>query len=63
MNRTRHVDLLICSDGRKYTNDASISRFIVRNSDMFANLLGNDLLEQAQVNNKYMSSICLVVWF
>ncbi|MCP9260703.1 Bifunctional glutamate/proline--tRNA ligase [Dirofilaria immitis] len=37
-------------DGRKYTNDASIARFIVRSSDKVGDLFGKDIIEQAQID-------------
>lgn len=35
----------------KYTNDASIARFIVRSSDKANDLFGRDIVEQAEVIN------------
>uniref|UniRef100_A0A1I7VP94 glutamate--tRNA ligase n=1 Tax=Loa loa TaxID=7209 RepID=A0A1I7VP94_LOALO len=37
-------------DERKYTNDASIARFIVRSSDKAGDLFGRDVIEQAEVD-------------
>uniref|UniRef100_A0A158Q904 glutamate--tRNA ligase n=1 Tax=Elaeophora elaphi TaxID=1147741 RepID=A0A158Q904_9BILA len=37
-------------DGIKYTNDASIARFIVRSSDKAGDLFGRDVIEQAEVD-------------
>ncbi|KAL3993914.1 proline--tRNA ligase [Acanthocheilonema viteae] len=37
-------------DGVKYTNDASIARFIVRSSDKAGDLFGRDIIEQVQVD-------------
>ncbi|CAG9536379.1 unnamed protein product [Cercopithifilaria johnstoni] len=37
-------------DGVKFTNDASIARFIVRSSDKAGDLFGRDIIEQAEVD-------------
>uniref|UniRef100_A0AAF5PX60 Glutamate--tRNA ligase n=4 Tax=Wuchereria bancrofti TaxID=6293 RepID=A0AAF5PX60_WUCBA len=37
-------------DGMKYTNDASMARFIVRSSDKAGDLFGRDIIEQAVVD-------------
>ncbi|VDO72465.1 unnamed protein product [Onchocerca flexuosa] len=37
-------------DGVKFTNDASIARFIVRSSDKADALFGKDIIEQAEID-------------
>uniref|UniRef100_A0A915PK29 glutamate--tRNA ligase n=1 Tax=Setaria digitata TaxID=48799 RepID=A0A915PK29_9BILA len=37
-------------DGMKYTNDASIARFIVRSSDKASDLFGRNIIERAEID-------------
>ena len=40
---------LFFSEGNRFTNDATIARFVARNSPKRAELLGNDLIEESQI--------------